>query len=104
MNDNGLDELMRRAREHEPFDTERAALGLETRLVARLRSMRENGEAAATTFWDDLRKSLWGSAAGLAPVVILLVIWLCVWSGFSTAPFAYDAVAFLEAYLPVDVF
>ncbi len=92
MNEEQFDDLIRLGRAHRSGDVSRAAFGLETRVAARLRVLGEAGESASLLFWEDLRKCAWGSALGVAPAVVLMVIWLCVWSGFSAAPFAYDAI------------
>ena len=98
MSDKVLKQLFGDARAHGPFDIERAGYGLETRVLAR---MRAEGKAAAGAL-EDFGKWAWRSAFGVAAVVALLVVWLCVWSGFSVEAFAYDPSGDLASYLPIS--
>lgn len=102
MNDEKFNGLMARARGHAPFDTGRAGFGLETRVLARVREARRGEEGEGANLADELGKWVWRSAAGLAPVVALLVIWLLLWSGLTLDSFAYDALEDLGVYLPLE--
>ena len=95
MTDEQFDELIREARGCDPFDLERAGYGLETRVAARMR--------AESTVDDLLVKWVWRGAFGVAPVVALLVGWLCVWSGFSAETlYSFSAAGDLASYLPLS--
>ncbi len=95
MNEERFDQLIIEAKRRIPFDLERAGLGLETRVVARLRAK------IATD--DLLARWVWRGAFGVAPAVALLVAWFCVWNGFSAETIvASDAARDLTAYLPLS--
>lgn len=91
-----FEELLALAREHRP-DTSRAELGFEARLMARIREARQSGGAS---LWDEALSWVWRSAAGLAPVVAVMLVWFFLAHGLrlEVPPSAGEALDFLGSY------
>ena len=97
-----FERLLRLASEHEP-DTQAAQLGFETRLAAGLRALRETpndgGGALLFSRW------LWRTSFGLAPLVIVgVVFWFFLLSqGLSLPAGTDDVFGQLTALIPGDL-
>ena len=94
------DELIELARECQS-DTTRAELGFEARLMARIREHRQNG---TSSIWDEAVSWVWRSAAGVAPLVAILLVWFFVSHGVDIDPSSGHALDFLGSYLNLSRF
>ena len=96
------DELVQLAADHEP-DTASVELGFETRLMARLREMRETNGGS---LFEIIASWSWRSAFGLTPVVAAALVFFFVVHGISlTLPAGTEEfVGYLAAWLPSDLF
>jgi len=98
-----FEKLIALAREHRPGEEFAAAFGFETRLLARLRELRETGGepggfSAVFSNW------LWRTSWGLTPVVTALAIFLVLSHGLALPEGAGDLVHRFTSLLPVVPF
>lgn len=102
MKTNKFEELIESAAEYAP-DTAAAELGFETRLMARIRELRDNGNGS---LFEVVASWSWRSAFGLTPVVLAALVFFFVAHGASLSLPAgtQEFVGYLAGWLPSDLF
>lgn len=102
MSAKNYDELIEQAALYRP-DTERAQLGFDTRLMARIRELRAGGNGS---FFEIFAEWSWRSAFGLAPLAVGAAVLLIAVHGASLSlpEGSEDIVGYFASWIPVDLF